>query len=126
MPAAPLPDDIRRFMLTSIPSVPYLEALLLLCSEPGRVFDTEELARRLYIPAAKADELLQALAAAGVAADSGQGVAYAPRDPALASLIERLRGLYAENLIGITNLIHDARSRTALQLADAFKLRRNR
>ena len=61
-----IPDDIRRFVLTSIPSVPYLEAALLLRGEE-RGWTVTEVARRLYITDAAADELLEALQAGGLA-----------------------------------------------------------
>ncbi len=35
MTATDIPDDLRRFILTSVPSVPYLEAILLLQRERG-------------------------------------------------------------------------------------------
>lgn len=44
-----LPDEVRRFILKSVVSVPYLEALLLMRDNPNVVWDVDEVARRLYI-----------------------------------------------------------------------------
>ena len=68
MTRSELPADVRRFILTSIPSVPFLEAVLLLRAEPGTAWGMAELARRLYVPERTASELLELLAASGIAA----------------------------------------------------------
>lgn len=124
----PIPDEIRRFVLTSIPSVPSLEAALLLQAEPARRYTAAEVAARLYVPERAAAELLQALCAAGLVecADPAAGpFRYAPRDAALAASMTSLAALYAENLVGVTTLIHDATQKSARRFADAFKLRKD-
>ena len=42
-----IPEDVRRFVLTSIPSVPFLEALLLMRANPAQGWSRDTLARRL-------------------------------------------------------------------------------
>jgi hypothetical protein len=122
-----LPDDVRRFVLTSVPSVPYLEALLLLHRTPETPRTAAELARALYLPDAAGAELAAALLRAGFAADAGAGaVRYAPRDDTLATMADRLALHYAADLIGVTALIHDSVRRSAQHFADAFKLRKDR
>jgi hypothetical protein len=61
----PIPKDIRRFILTSITSVPYLEAILLLRNEPQSPWDSQRLTQRLYISEKAGGELLSELHAAG-------------------------------------------------------------
>lgn len=118
----PLPDDVRRFVLTSIPSVPHLEALLLLRSQPQRPWDALTIARRLYVPEARAAELLRSLHAGGFAVDEGgAGFRYQPRDEALQGMIERVDHLYATRLVEMTDLIHTRVEKRALQFADAFR-----
>ena len=68
-----LPQDLRRFILTSIPSVPYLEALLLLRAEPQRSWSAAEAARRLYLPEQRGTELLTELVSAGVVRQESMG-----------------------------------------------------
>jgi hypothetical protein len=65
MTREPIPEDVRRFILTSITSVPYLEAMLLLRNEPARSWDHGSVAQRLYISEKAAAEPLSDLCAAG-------------------------------------------------------------
>lgn len=71
MSRAELPEDIRRFILTSVPSVPYLEAILLLRTDPAVLWDVPRMAARLYVAEKQAAEVLTALVAAGIAQDDG-------------------------------------------------------
>ena len=124
----PVPDDIRRFVLTSIPSVPYLEAVLLLRDAPERAWTAPEVAARLYIPVRSTTDLLEALCAGGLASrDAGDtpGYRYAPRDASLSQMMDALAACYRENLFGVTALIHDAIQKNAVRFADAFKLRKD-
>jgi DNA-binding IscR family transcriptional regulator len=128
-PAAPIPEDIRRFVLTSIASVPALEALLLLHEAPGSQRSCAEVARRLYLSERNVAGLLQALCQSGLLECTGEGggalYRYRPRDAALADIVDRLAALYAADLVGVTNLIHDATQKSAQRFADAFKLRKD-
>lgn len=120
----PVPDEIRRFILTSVPSVPHLEAMLLLRAEPGTAWDGPTLARRLYVPQARAVELLQQLAEAGFVAPCEPGWCWRPGAEA-AQLVDELAALYSENLLGVTELIHSREDRRARQFAEAFRLRKD-
>jgi hypothetical protein len=64
--ASRIADDIRRFVLTSIPSVPYLEAMLLLRSDTLQPWDSARLAQRLYLSEKAAAALLAELHEAGI------------------------------------------------------------
>jgi hypothetical protein len=127
MSSQDLPDDLRRFVLTSVPSVPYIESLLLLRREAASTWNASSLARRLYVPEAQAAQLLDALKAAGIAAPvAGEenGCRYAPA-PELAYMLDRLATHYARNLLGVTDLIHSSLNRRANQFADAFRWRKD-
>jgi hypothetical protein len=122
-----IPEDLRRFVLTSIPSVPFLEALLLLRSSGGEPWHTDAVARRLYIRERVAQALLEELCTAGMAApcaDTSGCYLYQPSAP-LRDKIDRLADLYARQLVEITNLIHSSLDRKAQQFADAFKWRKD-
>lgn len=124
-----IPEDIRRFVLTSIPSIPYLEAALLFHGAPEADRSCAEVARSLYLPEGRVRELLESLCAAGVLAVLTQDTSrfrYAPCDDALATSIRRLAEAYAADMIGITHLIHDSSGKNAHRFADAFKLRKDR
>jgi hypothetical protein len=124
-----IPDDLRRFVLTSIPSVPHLEAALLLRSQPGQAHRVADVAARLYVPERNAAELLKALCAAGIL-QCTEGAEpcyrYLPKDASLAAVMDRLARVYAENLVGVTTLIHDATQRSAQRFSDAFRLRKDK
>jgi hypothetical protein len=129
MSRAELSEDIRRFILTSVPSVPYLEAILLLRTDPGVGWDVRRLAARLYVAERQAAELLTALAAAGIAQGEDHGETalfrYAPATGELRERLDALAQAYSANLVGVTNLIHSRTDKRAQQFADAFRLRKD-
>ena len=127
MKRQPLPDDVRRFVLTSVPSVPYIESLLLLRREAASSWNPAQLARRIYVQESQAAQLLEALEASGVAmsvAGEESAYRYAP-SPELAHLLDRVATHYAGNLLAITDLIHSGLNRRATQFADAFRWRKD-
>jgi len=131
MDNAAIPEDIRRFVLTSIPSVPFLEALLLMRASPDQSWRTDSLARRLYVRDKVADALLAELCRAGMASlmpehdGDPHAYCYRPRDDALRERIDLLAELYAAHLVEVTHLIHSSMDRKAHQFADAFKWRKD-
>jgi hypothetical protein len=132
MTKADIPDEVRRFILTSVPSVPYLEANILLRAEPNDPWDAQRLSRRLYLPEPRTAELLQALAAAGIAEPAQQEASqrvseafrFNPATPELDAMLDRLTRVYAGNLMGVTDLIHSRVDKRAQQFADAFRWRK--
>ena len=117
-----VPDEVRRFILTSIPSVPYLEALLLLRAESAQPWDSYRLAGRLYIGEGQALELLQAMQQAGVVNRREDGsFVYSPADAALVEVIAALATTYSQDLVGVTDLIHARLDKRAQQFANAFR-----
>ena len=124
-----IPEDIRRFVLTSIPSVPFLEALLLLRANPAEAWSRESLARRLYVREKTAEALLADLCTAGMAARCAppdtDSFRYAPDGDGLRARIDELADLYSTHLVEVTLLIHSSVDRKAQQFADAFKWRKD-
>lgn len=120
-----VPADVRRFILTSIPSVPFLEAVLLLRGEAQHAWERSQLARRLYVSERTAADLLELLTAAGIArGEPGEsGVRYAPPDE-LRMLLDRVADAYAADLVAVTDLIHSRIDKRAQQFADAFRFRK--
>lgn len=126
MPVPELPADVRRFILTSIPSVPYLEAVLLLRAEPQQAWTGSRLAQRLYVPERTGAELLAQLHEGGVVETvAGSAVRFAP-PPELAALLDRLAVVYTAHLRTVTDLIHSRVERRAQQFADAFRFRKDK
>lgn len=128
--APPIPEDIRRFVLTSIPSVPHLEALLLLRAGETDCWTSARVAERLYISEKAAGALMLDLSAGGMtrpqyAPDGGVSYRYQPSSAFLRATIDTLAKLYARQLVDITHLIHSKLDRKAQQFADAFKWRKD-
>jgi hypothetical protein len=125
----PIPEDLRRFILTSIPSVPFLEALLLMRADQTQPWRSDTLAARLYVRDKTAEALLHELCTAGMAersaAPDGPTWRYRPESGALRERIDRLAELYASQLVEVTLLIHSTLDRKAQQFADAFKWRKD-
>lgn len=111
-------------MLTSVPSVPYAEAVLLLRRSADTAFGVAAVARALYVAERTAEELLQRARETGVLQQDETGYRYRPRDEQLALAWDRFAACYASDLIGVTHLIHSATQKSALLFADAFKIRR--
>lgn len=130
MATLPIPDDIRRFVLTSIPSVPHLEALLLVRAREGDAWSTAAVAERLYIGEKVAQGLMRDLCRSGMT--SAHEVPhdrfyyrYHPSSEAMRAMIDRLATLYASNLLEVTHLIHSTLDRKGQLFADAFKWRKD-
>lgn len=129
MNSTSIPDDIRRYVIHRVPSVPYLEAILLLRENRQQAWPPEQVARRLYLGEADALKLLVELQADGIVAqEAGQPAAYrfAPQSGELDELLARLATVYAHNLIAISTLIHSKTSGKAQLLADAFVWRKEK
>ncbi|MCS0632290.1 hypothetical protein NX786_23450 [Telluria mixta] len=122
-----IPEDLRRFVLTSIPSVPFLEALLLMRADPDHAWRRDTLARRLYVREKTAEDLLADLCTARIAVQcqDAEAYRYAPADSGMRERIDRLADLYATHLVEVTHLIHSSLDRKAQQFADAFKWRKD-
>jgi transposase len=128
-----IPGDVQRFILTSIPSVPFLEAMLLLRSgaDTDRSYDARQLAQGLYMSEKAAHALLVELHEAGIlVADVGDDAEnvryrYQPASDDLDGMITRLADAYAKNLVEIANLIHSKVGKKAQQFADAFLFRKD-
>lgn len=129
MENVPFPEDLRRFVLTSIPSVPFLEALLLLRANPTQQWHAASLAGRLYVRERTAQALLEELSRAGMVAPceppAHDCYQYQPSSPQLRERIDALADLYSRHLVEVTVLIHSSLDRKAQQFADAFKLRKD-
>lgn len=128
MPRDLISDDIRRFILTSVVSVPYLEAMLLLRNDSQRTWDANGVAGRLYISEQRAVELLQQLVASGTIRlidPDEMAYRYSPVSEELRDLISRLAAIYGKELIAVTQLIHSRPGTQAQHFADAFRFRKD-
>ncbi len=102
-----LSPALRSFILT-LPSVPFLEALLLLHGAPDQIWTAEAIARRLYLQTiVQANEIVHQLTERGFCAGTSDGqLVYSPRTPALDRSVAELAEVYQHQLIEITHLVH--------------------
>lgn len=124
MSSGAIPDEVRRFVLTSVPSVPFAEAVLLLRRRASESLPTTDVARALYIGDKAAEEVLRLAESAGALRRDAAGWRYQPRDEALAAAWGRFADCYATHLVAVTQIIHGGPPKSAQLFADAFKLRR--
>lgn len=124
-----IPDDIRRYLIQCVPSVPYIEAVLLMRDGADALWSAGLLGRRLYLVEEEAARLLDRLRADGIIASeagSDGGYRYAPASPKLSNIWDQLAVVYARNLIEVSTLIHTKTSGKAQMLADAFVWRKEK
>ncbi len=122
---AEIDPDVRRYLINSVPSVPYLEAALLLRAEPALAWDAERMASRLYVPVREAGDLLDALRAAGVALALGNDSVRYTDEPAMRAMFDRVAEAYGRHLVLVTELLHAKHDKRARQFADAFRLKKD-
>ncbi len=123
-----IPEDVQRFILTCIQSVPQLEAILLMRSQPGHAWNSKEISQRLYLSEKKGKDILSSLHAAGFLSTSETDplhYSYAPHSEPMTQMVDRVAEIYAKNIIGVATLIHSNLSNQAQQFADAFKWRKS-
>lgn len=102
------PAEVRRFVLASIPSVPHLEALMLLRATAPTCWCADSLARRLYVTQNAAAAVLVDLSQAGMLRPGPAQASYfyPAVTEELAAVIDQLAALYATRLVDVTLLIH--------------------
>ena len=119
-----IPDEVRRFVLGAIPSVPHLEALLLLHADPARGWEAAALAERLYLDPARAAQLLADLARGGLASAAMGVYRFDAAEPATERVVGELARTYSRHVVEVAELIHATRDRKAQSFAEAFLLRK--
>ncbi|MEO8160191.1 MAG: hypothetical protein ABI588_02135 [Arenimonas sp.] len=118
----PFSDAVRRFVLTSIPTVPHIETLLLLWRESDRDWSAQELARRVFVAPAQAESIVDDLCRADLLQCEGEPRRVrCRREPAsLIALLAELDHAYTRHLRQVTALIHSSVERSAERFAQAF------
>lgn len=105
--------------------MPHIEALMLMRSTAPTQWTAGELAQRLYVRPAVANDVLTDLHQAGMLQSETPSQYFFERQPGpLGDVIETLAVLYSTHLVEITMLIHSKLDRKAQQFADAFDFRK--
>ena len=125
MEAQVLPEPVCRFVLQNIDSIAHLEALLLLYGSTDTAWESEAVARRLYIGTESAQQILERLASLGLAEKSSPAFRFPPDDPRLHEQVREVASYYTTHLIAVTTLIHSKPPASRIQeFAKAFVFRR--
>jgi DNA-binding IclR family transcriptional regulator len=109
---------------TVIRSVWALEILLLMRSQPARVWPAEALVRELRASTSLVDQNLTQLVAGGLVREEEDGFIYGPASPLLDEACAYLEQAYRERPVAVVNLIVGAATDNVQGFADAFKFKR--
>jgi len=125
----PISGNVRRFLASSMSSVPQLEALPLLCADGGaaREWEGTAIASRIYQSERDSLAMLDELAGLGLLErlpDGPPRFRYAPRSPEISAVVREVAAAYATHLVQITQFIHAKRDVKAVRFADAFRWRK--
>jgi hypothetical protein len=111
-----LPEQVRRFLLTSIPTVPHLEMLLLLWRDSAQAWSSEAIAARLYISNELADRIAEDLWKADFFECDGHPKQYrCHRTPSLSALLAAVDAAYSQSLREVSLFIHSNPNRMAVR-----------
>ena len=121
-------DDVHRFLLNQVDSVPQMEALLLLWETRPRRWTPDELCGRLYIDSETLEAMMGRLVQRRLLNTVDGGAAayfYEPGSAERDRLLEAVCVGYRKNLVLATTIIHSKASLSVREFARAFKLRKD-
>ena len=114
-----IPDEVKRFVLASIPSVPFLEALLQLRNEGACGRDKVWLAKKIYVSEEAAGALLGKLYADGfvkIVENGEETYRYHPMSEGLRQIVNKVARAYSRHLVEISQLIHSKKDDPIIKL----------
>ncbi|HEX6824153.1 MAG TPA: hypothetical protein VF123_18975 [Candidatus Sulfotelmatobacter sp.] len=117
-------DQVLRFVLDEIDSVPELEALLLLWQNRPAAWNVADVARRLYIIADQAQAVLAHLRRKGMLAVDPERPDFYRYESASAErdqLMGHTEAVYRRQIVRISTLIHSKPSSAVRDFARAFR-----
>lgn len=123
----PSHEQIDRFLVDEIDTVPQLEALLLIWNRRPKRWYRSELAKALYISQELAGDVLRHLMQHHfVVKVEGGGDCYELQveSEQTQQLLEGLDGMYRRELVRVSNLIHEKASRAVRDFASAFRFKK--
>ena len=122
-----LPEDVRRLIAASLPSVERLEILLLLNDDRQRTWTVEELQAQIRSSRESIQQNVSALVAASLATAEGTTPTHmrfrASADP-LQATVESLAQLYRMRRVSVIEAIYADRRSDVQSFSDAFHLRK--
>lgn len=128
MEPAPPHEDILRFIVDQIDTVPHLEALLLLWENPSNSWRVEDLTSRIYVSSDAAARILRDLEQRKLVKPSAATVGYVfdfSWDPH-GEFMRRVAATYRRHLVQVTTMIHAKASPSVREFARAFEIKKER
>ncbi len=120
--------EVDHFIREKIDTVPHLEALLLFWQHSAERWTAGTVAKRLWIDAAEAGAILQDLAQLQLITPSGSDpgqYAYQP-SPANDRMLRGIAGLYRQEMVRISRMIHAKPSSAVRAFARAFRFTKDK
>ena len=120
----PQRQDIDRFLLAEVDSIPHLEALLLIWKSRPKQWSIDALSRSLYVPLDRARAVVFDLQQREMLLVESELCRY---NDAYAYdwMIPHVAEGYRQELVRITNLIHSKASPAVREFARAFRLKKD-
>lgn len=122
-------EEVYRFILNQIDSVPQMEALLLVWESRPKQWPDTEIAKRLYIGIDLAKNILQDLVRRRVLATGAHPPRqywYESKSEDLDRLVEAVAVTYRRDLVRVSTFIHTKGSSAVRDFAQAFKFTKER
>jgi DNA-binding IclR family transcriptional regulator len=120
-------NEVDRFILNEIDTVPHLEALLLLWRNRPRPWSVDEMAKGLFLAPGTTREILRDLMRRGLITSTSEEVPetyhYEPGS-AIDSLVSLVDSTYRQELIRLSRLIHAKPSASVREFARAFRIKK--
>lgn len=119
-------EQLDRFLVEMIDTVPQLEALLLIWNRRPKKWYASELSRALYISQELAQQVIQHLVQRQLLVTvEGNADSYALRtgSPEMEWLLADLDAMYRRELVRVSNLIHAKAPRAVRDFASAFRIK---
>lgn len=118
------PADVKEFIGKHIHSVAQLEVLLMLRSDPERIWTLDEITSGLYLQSQMVAHLLTDVVQRGLAVQAPCGFRYQPANEADRRLIDLLAHVYQERRVAVITEIFSKPIDFVKAFADAFRLRK--
>lgn len=120
-------DDVVRFVVEKIDTVPHLETLLLLFESAPREWTAQEVAVRIYVAEDRARAILQDLIHQRLItlhAERPEHYRYDKAWDVTGSTMQKVARTYRTHLVAVANLIHSKASPAVRDFARAFQFKK--
>jgi transcription initiation factor IIE alpha subunit len=122
-------EEVYRFILNQIDSVPQMETLLLVWESLPKKWAESEIAERLYVGTDAVRNIMQELVRRRLLAPDARSARqyfYESKSEDLDGLIEAVAATYRQDLVRVSTFIHTKTSSAVRDFAKAFKFTKER